>query len=365
MIGAGGTGGHIYPALAVVEALYRQHPDAHNVTFIGSADGFERPLIQQSGVTFAAYAEVQAGPLNGVGAARALVSAGRMAVGFVQALRLVLRHRPQCLLLTGGWANVPLALAANLLRVPILIFLPDIEPGRTIQLLARLPSHIALTVSDSARYFPGKQATVTGYPLRESVLNATREAGLWHFGLRDDAPVLLVFGGSRGARSINQTVEAVLPDLLADGWQIIHITGTLDAGRSAEAVAAYAGHPGYRAFAYLHADMGLAMAAADLVVCRAGASTLGELPHFGLPAVLVPYPHAWQYQKTNADYLTTRGAAVRLDDDRLLAELLPLIRKLRANQVQLEMMKGNARRLATNGAQNLANLLLSLAGEGA
>ncbi len=346
-----------------MEALYRQHPGAHNVTFVGSADGFEKPLIEQSGVVFDHYAEVQAGPLNGVGVLRALASAGRMAVGFGQAWRLLLRHRPQSLLLTGGWANVPLALAANMLRVPILIFLPDIEPGQTIQWLARLPSHIALTVADSARYFPGKQTIVTGYPLRESLLHATREAGLAHFGLRADAPVLLVFGGSRGARSINQAIEAILPDLLNDGWQVIHVTGTLDAERSAAAVAGYGGHPGYRSFAYLHGDMGLAMAAADLVVCRAGASTLGELPHFGLPAVLVPYPHAWQYQKTNADYLAERGAAVRLDDDKMQAELLPLLRKLLANQVQLQMMKENARRLAANGAQNLAKQLLSLAGE--
>ena len=190
-------------------------------------------------------------------------------------------------------------------------------------------------------------------------MNATREAGQAHFKLDAKRPIVLFFGGSRGARSINQSLEANLPQLL-ELAQVIHVTGTLDWERSQSATSS---HSDYHAYSYLHEDMGLAMAAADIVVCRSGASTLGELPYFGLPSVLVPYPHAWQYQKTNADYLVSRGAAVRLDDDQLSQELLPTLRTLLQDKVQLEAMKQSALQAAGGSADALAQELLALAGE--
>jgi UDP-N-acetylglucosamine--N-acetylmuramyl-(pentapeptide) pyrophosphoryl-undecaprenol N-acetylglucosamine transferase len=346
-----------------VEALYRRGIPPSDVSFVGTADGFERPLLHESGVNFGQTYEVMAGPLNGVGIIKASQSALKMLWGISQATRIITRQKPQTILLTGGWANVPLALAATVLRVPMLVYLPDIEPAKTIQFLAKVARKIAITVPDSARFFQNGQTVLTGYPLRQTMLTATREKALKHFGLDSTKPILLVFGGSRGAQRINIAIENILPDLLQDGIQVLHITGTLDWQRSHDTTLPFQ-KATYYPMAYLHDDMGLAMACADLVVCRAGASVLGELPHFGLPSILVPYPHAWQYQKTNADYIAQRGAGIRMDDGQMATNLLPTIRQLFRNRVQLETMRQNAQKLSQgNGAEAIAQHLTTLAGE--
>lgn len=352
----------MYPALAVVEALYRHNSDGAQVVFVGTSDGFERPLLAQSGVTFSAQHAVMAGPLNGVGVGRAFVSLLKLGVGVVQAFALLLRYRPKALLMTGGWANVPLAVAGWVLRVPMLAYLPDIEPALTLKALSKVAGKIAVTVGASSAYFREGQTVVTGYPLRETMLNATREAGLAHFQLDGARPVLLVFGGSRGARRINLALERILPDVLALGVQVLHVTGTLDWERSQGATAGIASAD-YRAFPYLHDDMGLAMACADLAVCRAGASTLGELPHFGLPSVLVPLADAWRYQQVNAEYLASHGAGVVLADERMADELLPLLRQLLTDTVELKAMATRARALAVvDGAKAIADVWQNMAG---
>ena len=329
--------------------------------------GFERPLLDAANLKFDHYAEIYAGPLHGVGIARAAISLIKLIIGTLQALWLVARQRPSGLLLTGGWVGWPVALAGWLLRVPSLMYLPDIEPGLAIKALRPFVKRVATTTDASAPYFRPGHTVVTGYPLRGSMLTATREEGIAHFRLDPARKTLLVTGGSRGARSINNAVLAIAPQLLADGIQIIHITGTLDweetEARRAELCQNKAsGCDDYHAFAYLHEEMALALACADLVVCRSGASALGELPHFGLPSVLVPYPYAWRYQKVNADYLVEPGAAVLLRDEAMADELLSTLRSLINDPARLATMRREA--LAQpGGAGNAARELLRLAGD--
>jgi UDP-N-acetylglucosamine--N-acetylmuramyl-(pentapeptide) pyrophosphoryl-undecaprenol N-acetylglucosamine transferase len=361
MIAAGGTGGHVYPALAVAEALVSDDPQVRLV-FVGSG-GLEREIINQTSVPFVSTHDVMAGPIAGVSLPRRLISLLSYKVGTVQALGLMLRYRPQALLLTGGWSGLPVALAAWLWRVPIVIFLPDIEPGATIRLLRRLATKIALTVPDSEGYFPNTATVVTGYPLRQGFMAAERAVAIDHFGLDPNRKTLLVFGGSRGARSINRALLDILPELLAANIQILHVTGTLDWPEVETRRATLDNAEGYHAFPYLHHDMGLAQAAADLVVSRSGASTLAEFPYFGLVSILVPYPHAWRYQKVNADYLVEHGAAIRLDDDRMGDDLLPTITGLLNDPSRLAHMQASARALARpDGARRLAAELVHLAG---
>ncbi len=372
MIAAGGTGGHVYPALAIAEALLTITPNAE-LHFVGSVGGFERPLIAASGVPFARISEVQAGPLNGVGVARALVSAVKIAIGIVQALGLMLRQRPDALLLTGGWVCVPGAIAAWLLRIPSLIELPDIEPALTIRALRHIATRVAVTAPESLRFFRSGQAVVTGYPLRAALKTATREAGITCFGLDEARRTLLVTGGSRGARTINRAIVTILPALLDDGIQVLHITGTLDWDEVRADVRAHgldvpetggadAAGRGYHAYPYLHDDMGLALAAADLAVCRAGASTLGEMPLFGLPAILVPYPYAWRYQKVNADYLVSQGAALMLEDERMESELLGTVQKVLNDAALRGKMVDAARSISQpEGAASAAQVLIHMA----
>ena len=287
----------------------------------------------------------------------------RLTAGLLVSLWLIIRLRPRALLLTGGWSGLPVALAAWLLRLPSLIFLPDIEPGATIRLLRRFVTRVALTVPDSARWFPDVTTIVTGYPLRRAFTEATRAAGQAHFGLDPQRRTLLVFGGSRGARSINRALLAVLPQLLAEGLQVLHVSGELDWPEVSAQRAALAAAGGYQAFPYLHHEMGLAQAAADLALSRAGASVLAEFPHAGLPALLVPYPWAWRYQKTNADWLVARGAARLMEDARMEQELLPTLRELLRDGARLQQMRAAARALSQpEGAQRLAAELLQLAG---
>lgn len=368
LIAAGGTGGHVYPAIAIAEAAV-DSDGATILRFIGSVDGFERPLIEKAPVAFIDYNEVQAGPINGVGAVRGAISVIKIGIGTLQSLALMMRQRPDALLMTGGWVCVPAGIAAWMLRVPSLIYLPDIEPGLTIKALRHLATRVAVTAEASYPYFRAGQAVATGYPVRKALLSATRAGGQARFGLDPARQTLLVFGGSRGARTINRAVIAVLPDLLADGVQVIHVTGALDWQEVSEQVdalglaAALRGR--YHSYEYLHDDMALALAAADLVVSRSGASVLGELPLFGLPAILVPYPYAWRYQKVNADYLVDHGAALLLEDARMNEALLPMIRQVLGDSVTQHRMATAALALAhPDGAGHAARELLQLAKKG-
>jgi len=315
-------------------------------------------------VPFDRYHEVLAGPLHGVPRLQQALSILKILVGFVQSLFLALRARPQALFLTGGWVGFPVAAACWLLRCPVVIFVPDIEPGLALRLLGRRMARvIAASVPDTAAYFPGKRVVETGYPLRPAILEATRAEGQARFNLDPDRPVLLVFGGSRGARALNTLVGEIAPDLLADGVQILHIAGRLDWPQVEARHAALpdAQRAAYQVFPY-RSDIGYAFAAADLVISRAGAATLAEYPHHALPAILVPYPHAWRYQKVNADYLAERGAAIRLDEERLAAELLPTLRALLTDPARLAAMRDAAAALRrSDGAENIARLILDTA----
>lgn len=348
--------------MATAQALLQEDDEAPRLFFIGAVGGMERKLVAESGLAFAGYDEVLAGPVHGVNPIRILFSLLKLSLGTVQSLVKQIRIRPSVTLLTGGWANLPVALSARLLRIPTVIYLPDIEPGLTIKALQPFAQKIAITVEPSARFFPRDKSIVTGYPLLNSRLRADKAQGLKHFGLDPNRKTLLVFGGSRGARNINVALAEHLQDLLDDGIQVIHITGDLDWERSRQQVGVLADHLHYHPFAYLHDEMGLAFAAADLALCRAGASTLAELPLFGLPAILAPYPYAWRYQKVNADYLAERGAAVRLNDEDMSEKLYDTVSALIHDDAQLGEMRARSKALANpNGAQQLADLLREIA----
>jgi UDP-N-acetylglucosamine--N-acetylmuramyl-(pentapeptide) pyrophosphoryl-undecaprenol N-acetylglucosamine transferase len=230
---------------------------------------------------------------------------------------------------------------------------------------------IALTVEVSRSYLSGTAMTeVTGYPVRRELAAWNKADARKRLGLSQDKPVLLVFGGSRGARSINRALLAGLPDLLS-AVQVLHISGTLDWAEVEAAREQMAGElqdeliDRYHAYAYMHEEMGAALAAADLVVSRAGASCLGEYPLFGLPAILVPYPYAWRYQKVNAAFLEERGAAVVIEDQALADQLVPQVRSLLEDAQRMAQMSAAMRRLARpQAAREIAGMLHSLASTG-
>jgi UDP-N-acetylglucosamine--N-acetylmuramyl-(pentapeptide) pyrophosphoryl-undecaprenol N-acetylglucosamine transferase len=324
----------------------------------------EETLVPRAGIPLVT---IPGGGLHGVGAAGFVRNLPRLTRGFFQAWRVLSRFRPDVVFVTGGYVSVPVALAAWVRRQPVLVYLPDVEPGRAIRLVSRIATRIAVTVDDSRQYLPDK-VVVTGYPVRPEFRAATaasKERARAELGLAPEGKVLLVFGGSRGARSINQALGGILEQVLARA-QVIHVSGTLDAAACRERRDALSEEKRlrYHLHDYLH-EMGWALAAADLVLARAGAATLGEFPYFGLPAILVPYPHAWRYQKVNADFLAQRGAAIRLSDEEMAERLWPTIETLLNDETRLEEMRGNARALAhPEAASRLAALVKEMAHTG-
>ncbi len=346
----------MYPALAVLAAL----GEKADVLWVGGEGGMEESLVRRSDVRFTA---VPAAGVHGVGLRNLPGNVWRLLRGVFAARKVVKDFRPDVLFFTGGYVAIPVALAGS--GIPKAVYVPDIEPGLALRVVSRMAAKVLVT-SDRARVFYSrrKDVVVTGYPTRPELMeHVSKQApGL---GLDPGRPVLLVFGGSRGARSINRALWRILPELL-EVTQVLHITGELDWPDVAQIQAELPSQlaQDYHPSAYLHEEMGEALGAADLVVSRAGAATMGEFPLFGLPSVLVPYPHAWRYQKVNAEHLVAQGAAVSLMDENLEDQLLPTILDLIEDRNRLQAMSAAAQRLANpDAAASIAAELLSLAQE--
>jgi UDP-N-acetylglucosamine--N-acetylmuramyl-(pentapeptide) pyrophosphoryl-undecaprenol N-acetylglucosamine transferase len=374
----------VYPALAVLDRLQDWkvgeerleggigdgsrpsdlQPFKLELLWIGGVGGMEAELVQRAGVP---YGEVAAAGLHGVGMRALPRNLWQIGRGTYQARSVMRTFNPDVIFFTGGFVAAPIAIAARSMpgrRVPILLYVPDIEPGLALKALARFADCIAVTAEDSRAYFPYKKAEVirvVGYPTRSGLEEWTDARACSFLELRADLPTLLVFGGSSGARSINRALLGILPDLLAE-MQVVHISGRLDWKEVDQFRQGLNGEQAsrYRAYPYLH-EMGAALRAADLVVSRAGASTLGEFPLFGLPAILVPYPHAWRYQMVNAEYLANRGAAVILEDDELPGKLAGLVREILGDTAKREAMRRAMLEMSQpRAAENIGRLLLDM-----
>jgi UDP-N-acetylglucosamine--N-acetylmuramyl-(pentapeptide) pyrophosphoryl-undecaprenol N-acetylglucosamine transferase len=327
----------------------------------------EAEIVKRNGIPFKT---IPAAGVHGVGLRILPHNLGQLGRGIFASRRILHEYKPDVLFFTGGYTAIPMALAGW--KIPSLLYVPDIEPGLALKTLARLADRIAVTAKDSFRYFSTpfsigekrrtRRISLTGYPTRSDLSRWTRQAGRRRLNLTDESPILLVLGGSKGARSINNALIANLPDLV-EMVQVVHITGNSDwpaveakARQLPETQSAR-----YHAFPYLHEEMGAALAAADLALSRAGASVLGEYPLFGLPAVLVPYPHAWRYQKVNADYLVRHGAAVMLEDDRLSDQILPTVKDLLSQPQKLASMRTSMQRLShPEAAAEIGGQILAL-----
>jgi UDP-N-acetylglucosamine--N-acetylmuramyl-(pentapeptide) pyrophosphoryl-undecaprenol N-acetylglucosamine transferase len=316
----------------------------------------EAGLVQRAGLRFEA---VPAAGLHGVGLGALPANAAALLRGTRDARRVIRSFRPQVMLLTGGFVGVPAAVAGRGVRK--VLYVPDIEPALAARAIARLADVVAVTAEDSRRFYPKRtRVVVTGYPTRPDLEQLPQGEARRRLGLSPDGKVIIVLGGSRGARSINQALWVGVDELLPAA-QVIHLTGQQDFQRAVEARDGLEPELQARYFpvAYLHEEMAWAYASADLAVGRAGASTLGELPLFGLPSILVPYPYAWRYQHVNAEYLAQRAAAVVVADERVGSDLVPTALALLSDPGRLAAMSSAARRQATpEAARRIADLLV-------
>lgn len=349
-LAGGGTGGHVYPAIAVAEQLREQI--GTELVYYGTKHGPERDAAIAADIPFRA---LSASAVRGRTPRRLLGGPLNLWRGMREAGRYLDQDRPDAVFATGGYAAAPVGRPAKQRRIPVIVFLPDVRPGWALRFLQRYASTVACAVEPSLAYV-GANAIVTGYPVRSDFASATRAEGQRCFGLEPELPTLLVMGGSLGAHAINVVIHDALGELLEQA-QVIHITGSDEEHwllRARDQLPTSELRSRYHPLAYTD-RIALAMAAADLAVARAGASTLGELPVSGLPAVVIP--GAFSDQQDNATYLEERGAAVTLPSDRL-DDLSPLVFELLQDEARRAAMASAMRGLARPDAtQRIAALM--------
>lgn len=310
----------MYPALAVLQAMEGSYSD---ILWVGAEEGMEENLVKRFNLP---YQEIPAAGVHGIGLRSLPGNIYKLIRGVIKSAQILKQYQPDVIFYTGGYVAAPMAVAG--FKKPSVLYVPDIAPGVALNFIAKFAHAIALTTENSKQYFrKTKNLVVTGYPLRKELTRSSKVEARKIFNLHDSLPVLLIYGGSKGAHTINQVIKKNL-EILLTKTQVIHITGNYD---WEDIQQVYSKLPvelseNYRIFPYLHEEMSTAFSCADLCVCRGGASTLGELPFFGLPAIVVPYPYAWRYQKINAQYLVDHKAAIMLPDEdmdtRLLKEII-------------------------------------------
>jgi UDP-N-acetylglucosamine--N-acetylmuramyl-(pentapeptide) pyrophosphoryl-undecaprenol N-acetylglucosamine transferase len=348
ILAGGGTGGHVIPALAIAQQLQRQY--AAEILFIGTSRGIENRLVPNAGFPLRL---VDVGALKNVGLATRLKTLVDLPRAVWAAGRILSEFRPDVVIGVGGYASGPAMLAAVLRRIPTLIFEPNVVPGFANRVIAPFVSAAAVHFEETGKYF--RHAAVTGVPVREAFFQLANAP---------PNPTLLVFGGSQGARAINQSVIEAAAELLqrVPGLHIVHQTGEADYN---DAKAAYAKLGGPVEVYRFIDDMPAFFARASLLVCRSGASTVAEVTAAGKPAIFVPFPRAADdHQKRNAEALQRAGAAVMLEQSQLTREsLIQTVTALFAEPARLKAMGEAARKLSRpNAARDIAQMAAQLAG---
>jgi len=348
VIAAGGTGGHLYPGLSLAEA-FRVFDPTSRIIFIGTASGMEATLLPARGETF--YA-IQSAPWVGKSLKKRLMALGAIAKGLVQSLKLLRRLHPHVVVGIGGYAAGPVLLAAILMRWRRIVLEPNLMPGLTNRRLAPFVDRVVIAFEATRQFLRG-HIECLGVPVRASLMRTLRR------------PVtrltLLVLGGSQGAHQINRAMMEALPLLDQARVGIIHQTGQSDYERVAAAYAREA--PTATVLPYIE-DMASAYARADLVVSRAGAGTLAELAHVGLPAIFIPYPHAEMHQEKNAAVFVKAGAAVMIQDRDVTGTALAeqIMRLIKIPEHRLDMARAAFELGRPNAAGNIVKLCHELAG---
>lgn len=340
VITGGGTGGHLFPGIAVADELLARYPGSE-VLFIGTGREIDRRALAAKPYR---QAVLTGSGLKGISWSGRVASLARIPVGLWQALGLLRNFRPHLVLGVGGYVTGPVLLAARLLRITACIHEQNAVPGLTNRLLGRLVDRVFLSLPDRGGYFPAAKTRLVGNPLRRELLAAARSS---QSAVPGDRLPLLVLGGSQGAHRINLLMVQAAQLLAAEGveFAITHQTGQQDR----EMIDGQYRRAGINARVEAFVDdMAAAYQGAELVISRAGATTLAELALFGKAALLIPYPYAADdHQRLNAEIMVGRGAARLLSEDTLSAPVLAgQIKELLAHETTRKTMAAAARQLA-------------------
>ena len=355
LISGGGTGGHIFPAVAIANALRRRC--GAEILFVGAEDRMEMEKVPAAGY-----------PIKGLPVAgfdrknllRNFAVVLKLRKSMAMARRIVRDFRPDIAIGVGGYASGPTLKAAQKAGIPTLLQEQNSYAGVTNKLLAKKAGRICVAYGGMERFFPADRIVKTGNPVRAALLEPRpQEEARLSFGLKPDRPTLLVVGGSLGARTLNESMENGLGKLVAAGIQVIWQTGRHFGDR---AVKAAQGREGVTATEFI-TDMAAAYAAADLVVSRAGAGSISELELLGKPCILVPSPNvAEDHQTKNARALADRGAALLIPDTEAVEKAIPAAIALAGDTPRREELQRNIRTMATpDAARTVAAEIIKLA----
>ena len=321
MIAGGGTGGHIYPAIAIAHEFVQRGPN-RRVVFVGTESGLEKTIVPKAGFPLEM---ISVGGLKGKGAGDIVRNLVRLPIGFGQAWRMIGKHRPNVVLGVGGYSSGPVLVAARLRGIPTAIHEQNAFPGVTNRMLARFVNTVAVAFAEAIPRLKRDDAVVTGNPIRKEFFSVGRRPSTAAEGGGPPRQRLLIFGGSQGSHLLNETVAGALLFLarLKEKVEIVHQTGAkeLEIVRQAYRTSAF---PDARVMAYLD-PMVHEIAAADLVVCRAGAMTVGELAAVGRAAIFIPFAAATNnHKELNARVVERAGGGMVITESQLSPERLAL-----------------------------------------
>jgi UDP-N-acetylglucosamine--N-acetylmuramyl-(pentapeptide) pyrophosphoryl-undecaprenol N-acetylglucosamine transferase len=353
LIAGGGTGGHLFPGVALAEEVVTRHPK-NEAVFVGTAHGMEARVIPPLGYPFEA---IPARGLKGMGFFRMLLNMLLLPGGFLQSWSILRRYRPDVVVGVGGYSSGPVVLAAWMQGIPTAVQEQNALPGLTNRILGRFVRAVFISFEEARRFFPSKKTHLIGNPIRRKLMDNYLRSSIAH-----ERFTVLVFGGSLGARGINQRVVDALGHLgdLKDSLHFVHQTGKNDVEQVRQGYASQGFSGDVVEFID---DMSAAYARAELVICRAGATTLAELTVCKKASILIPFPHATDdHQAVNARAMVASGAALMFREQDLNgAVLAETIRQLKAEPARLRKMEKMAGLLGRpEAAKELADVCVDL-----
>lgn len=361
----GGTGGHIFPIVSVAKKVRELAPESADLEFLflGPDGDLEKEAMEKEMIP---AKKILSGKLRRYFSASYIPDLIKIPIGIVQSLWQLLVFMPDVVFSKGGYAGVPVVVAAWLYRIPIVIHESDIMPGLANQFAGKLAKKVMVSFPGAANFFSPGKVEISGNPIREELARGNREEAKKIFGLPEGRKIILVMGGSQGAKVINESILHILPKL-AKNFEIIHLTGSSDyesviqeAGRAGLKV----GHNGYHPYPFLREEMAQALAVADLVVSRAGANAISEIAANGKPAIIIPIKSsANNHQELNAYALSESGAAIVLEQDNLGENIFfeKIEEVMNSGELQFELSERIKKFYNADAAEKIASEIIKLA----
>ncbi|MCL5054956.1 MAG: undecaprenyldiphospho-muramoylpentapeptide beta-N-acetylglucosaminyltransferase [Firmicutes bacterium] len=340
IVTGGGTGGHVFPALVLM-----QHLASHEIVYAGSSKGIEKKLVPAYGFHFL---EIDSMPLTGKRILKNFIGILVLCKGTLQSLLFLFKFKPNLIIGTGGYVSFPVLAAGWILKIPTVLLEQNLLPGKTTRIFSRLSSCVCVSFEETAKFLPKVKTKFTGNPVRSEIGSIQHDAACAALGLSAERPVVLVMGASQGAKALNACLLEALRLMQDETWQILHLTGEShyhDVLQKAQGVQNKEALV-YKAFPFAD-KMEIFYAASDLIVSRAGATTIAEILTAGKPSILIPYPYAADnHQEINARWLEEKkGCEMLLEKDltpesfyRILKEWLSKPDKLKEAGKQAKLL---------------------------